>query len=145
MVCLLDFKRALRLGSKLRCFAESALRTVVAKVGQCASTLGLLLSIGLFCSSFTPKNDFGQTVPYTATAYCLRGRTASGAKASQGMVATGSEFKLGTRVHLSAGSYSGEYIVADRGVPNHRIDIWMPTKSECKKFGRRKVHLTRLT
>ncbi len=136
--------------SKLRCFAESALRTVVTKDGRSSKYftfartsgtfyLGLLLSVVLFCSSFTP------TVPYTATAYCLRGRTASGAKASQGMVATGSEFKLGTRVHLSAGSYSGEYIVADRGVPNHRIDIWMPTKSECKKFGRRKVHLTRLT
>ena len=85
---------------------------------------------------------------YTATAYSLRGRTASGQTVSRGLIAADlSVLPLGTRVRLEAGSLSGEYVVADTGgaVKGHRIDIWTPTAREALQFGRRAVKLTVLS
>ena len=82
---------------------------------------------------------------YTATAYCLRGRTASGKPVSRGLIAADpSVLPLGTRVRVEAGSWSGEYLVADTGgaVKGRRIDIWTPTTREARQFGRRPVKLT---
>ena len=85
---------------------------------------------------------------FTATAYSLRGRTASGRSVSRGIIAADRRLlPLGTRVRLEAGSYSGEYLVADTGgaVRGRKIDIWMPSGNEAVRFGRRKVKLTVLT
>jgi hypothetical protein len=51
---------------------------------------------------------------------------------------------LGSRVRVEAGSWSGEYLVADTGgaVKGRRIDIWTPTTREAMQFGRRVVKLT---
>ena len=85
---------------------------------------------------------------YTATAYSLRGRTASGMPVSRGLIAADpSVLPLGTRVRLEAGSFSGDYVVADTGgaVKGRRIDIWTPTTREALQFGRRAVKLTVLS
>jgi len=85
---------------------------------------------------------------YMATAYSLRGRTASGMLVSRGLIAADpSVLPLGTRVRVEAGSFSGEYVVADTGgaVKGHRIDIWTPTAREALQFGRRAVKLTVLS
>jgi 3D (Asp-Asp-Asp) domain-containing protein len=85
---------------------------------------------------------------YTATAYSLRGRTASGKPVSRGLIAADtSVLPLGTRVRVEAGSFSGEYVVADTGgsVKGRRIDIWTPTAREAAQFGRRAVKLTVLS
>jgi 3D (Asp-Asp-Asp) domain-containing protein len=82
---------------------------------------------------------------YTATAYSLRGRTASGKPVSRGLIAADpSVLPLGTRVRVEAGTFSGEYVVADTGgaVKGRRIDIWTPTAREALQFGRRVVKLT---
>ena len=87
-------------------------------------------------------------VSYVATAYSLRGRTASGQMVSKGMIAADPRFlPLGSRVRLQAGPYSGEYVVADTGtmVRGRRIDIWTPTSREAMRFGRRLVKLTVLS
>jgi 3D (Asp-Asp-Asp) domain-containing protein len=87
-------------------------------------------------------------VTFTATAYSLRGRTASGGYVRRGIIAADRRvLPLGTRVRLEAGSYSGEYVVADTGgaVRGRKIDIWMPNTSEAMRFGRRPVRLTVLT
>lgn len=85
---------------------------------------------------------------YVATAYSLRGRTASGKMVAKGLIAADPRhLPLGTRVRLQAGSYSGEYLVADTGsmVRGRRIDIWTPTSREAMRFGRRVVKLTVLS
>ena len=85
---------------------------------------------------------------YSATAYSLRGRTASGRPVSRGLIAADpSVLPLGTRVRVEAGALSGEYLVADTGgaVRGRRIDIWTPTAREAKQFGRRAVKLTVLS
>ena len=82
---------------------------------------------------------------YTATAYSLRGRTATGVAPAQGMIAADPRvLPLGSRVRIEAGSYSGEYVVTDTGggVKGHRIDIWTPTSRDAMRFGRRAVKLT---
>lgn len=87
-------------------------------------------------------------VTFTATAYSLRGRTASGAGVRRGIIAADRRvLSIGTRVRLEAGPYSGEYLVADTGgaVRGRKIDIWMPSTGEAMRFGRRPVKLTVLT
>ena len=86
--------------------------------------------------------------PYVATAYSLRGRTASGRPVAKGLIAADPRhLPLGSRVRLDAGAYSGEYLVADTGtlVRGKRIDIWTPTSREAMRFGRRTVKLTVLS
>lgn len=90
----------------------------------------------------------GPPVSFTATAYALRGRTASGKPVARGLIAADRRvLPIGTRVRLEAGSYSGEYTVADTGgaVRGRKIDIWMPSTHEAMRFGRRPVKLTVLT
>lgn len=85
---------------------------------------------------------------YLATAYSLRGRTASGRPVAKGLIAADPRhLPLGSRVRLEAGTYSGEYLVADTGtmVRGRRIDIWTPTSREAMRFGRRTVKLTVLS
>ena len=85
---------------------------------------------------------------YVATAYSLRGRTASGRLVAKGLIAADPRhLPLGSRVRLDAGPYSGEYLVADTGtmVRGRRIDIWTPTSREAMRFGRRTVKLTVLS
>jgi len=86
--------------------------------------------------------------PYVATAYSLRGRTASGRFVCKGLIAADPRFlPLGSRVRLEAGTYSGEYLVADTGggVRGRRIDIWTPSAGEAVRFGRRKIKVTVLS
>jgi len=84
---------------------------------------------------------------FTATAYCLKGRTAMGHGVRRGLIAADPRvLKLGSRVFISAGAYSGEYLVSDTGggVKGREIDIWMPSCSEARRFGRRKVTINPL-
>jgi len=88
------------------------------------------------------------TSPYVATAYSLRGRTASGKQVARGLIAADPKLlPLGSRVRLDAGFLSGEYLVADTGgaVRGNRVDIWTPTSREAFRFGRRKIKLTVLS
>lgn len=92
--------------------------------------------------------DEAPALPFTATAYSLRGRTASGRSPARGVIAADRRLlPIGTRVRLEAGQYSGEYVVADTGgsVRGRKIDIWVPNSGEAMRFGRRPVRLTVLT
>ena len=110
-------------------------------------------------TTVTPTGSLGEEIaaveayvvppsPYVATAYSLRGRTASGRPVAKGLIAADPRhLPLGSRVRLEAGAYSGEYLVADTGtlVRGKRIDIWTPTPREAMRFGRRTVKLTVLS
>ena len=79
---------------------------------------------------------------FSATAYCLKGRTASGSGVKRGIVAADPRvLPLSTRIAVNAGSYSGNYLVADTGgaVKGRKLDIWVPSCSEAIRFGRRSV------
>jgi len=83
---------------------------------------------------------------FTATAYALHGRTASGTHTRRGIIAADRRvLPMGTRVRVDAGNgHSGEYVVADTGgaIKGSKIDIWVPSNGEAMRFGKRKVKLT---
>lgn len=96
----------------------------------------------------TPKapieNDLPPSREFEATAYCLKGRTASGIHAQPGIVAADPKvLPLGTVIYINAGRYSGKYRVMDTGrlIRGRRIDIYIPSHREAISFGRRTVKL----
>lgn len=98
-------------------------------------------------NSLSAKGEKNATArAFTATAYCLKGRTASGSGVRKGIVAADPRvLPLGTRISLDAGSYSGSYLVADTGgaVKGRKLDIWVSSCSEARRFGRRTVMVSR--
>lgn len=85
------------------------------------------------------------TRAFSATAYCLKGRTAIGGSVRRGIVAADPRIlPLGTRIYMNAGPYSGTYVVADTGgaVRGKVLDVWVPNQAEAIRFGRRKVTIS---
>jgi 3D (Asp-Asp-Asp) domain-containing protein len=85
-----------------------------------------------------------ELVNFDATAYCLKGRTASGVNVRPGVIAADPRvLPLGTVVHLRAGSYTGTYTVLDTGgrIKGRRVDVYVPTHKEAMRFGRRQVKI----
>lgn len=85
-----------------------------------------------------------ELVEFNATAYCLKGRTASGMDAQPGMIAADPRvLPLGTVVHLRSGSYTGTYKVMDTGgrIRGRRVDVYVATHKEAVQFGRRQVKI----
>ena len=79
---------------------------------------------------------------FHATAYCLKGRTASGELTRPGVIAADPRvLPLGTVVHIRAGRYTGKYTVLDTGarIKGRIIDIYFPTYREAVSFGRQRV------
>jgi 3D (Asp-Asp-Asp) domain-containing protein len=79
---------------------------------------------------------------FRATAYCLKGRTASGGGVRRGIVAADPRvLPLGTRIFINGGGYSGTYTVTDTGgaIKGNILDIWVPSCSEAVRFGRRSI------
>ncbi len=82
---------------------------------------------------------------FSATCYCLRGKTASGAMVRRGIVAADPRIlPLGTRIQISGSSHSGTYLVADTGgvIKGRIIDIWVPSCAEAIRFGRKRITVT---
>jgi 3D (Asp-Asp-Asp) domain-containing protein len=81
---------------------------------------------------------------YIATAYSLRGITASGERVRSGIIAADRRvLPIGSKVHIEG---YGNYTVKDTGgkIKGRRIDIWMPSRKQAMKFGRRAVQLKKL-
>jgi len=81
---------------------------------------------------------------FSATAYCLSGRTALGHGVRRGIIAADPRvLKLGSKITIGAGPYSGTYLVSDTGgsIKGKRLDIWVPNCSEARRFGRRTVQV----
>ena len=108
-------------------------------------------STASFTSSKATENSetpVGPATNYVATAYSLRGKTASGRMVAKGIIAADPRvLPLGSRVRLEVPGYHGEYLVADTGgmIRGRRIDIWIPSSREAMRFGRRTVKLTVLS
>ncbi|HWN99296.1 MAG TPA: 3D domain-containing protein [Blastocatellia bacterium] len=85
-----------------------------------------------------------ELLDFHATAYCLKGRTASGEHVRQGVIAADLKvLPMGTVVHLRAGRYTGTYTVLDTGqkIRGRVIDVYVPTQREAIEFGRRPVKI----
>jgi len=104
-----------------------------------------LLVIGLLVTSIAPVSagTLKLNGRYVATAYSQTGITASGQWTHRHVVAADPNvLPIGTRIKIKrAGRYSGEYVVADTGakVEGRRLDLYVPSTLECKKFGVKRV------
>jgi len=81
---------------------------------------------------------------FSATAYCLSGKTALGHGVRRGIIAADPRvLKLGSKITIDAGPWSGTYLVSDTGgaIKGKKLDIWVPNCSEARKFGRRSVQV----
>jgi 3D (Asp-Asp-Asp) domain-containing protein len=99
----------------------------------------------------TEKRPAGLTAPqpYIAFSYSWCCRGASGLGTRRGTIAADPRIlPYGTRVYIEgAGSYNGEYLVTDAGtaIKGNKIDVWVPTLKEARRFGRKNVKLTVLS
>lgn len=80
----------------------------------------------------------------SATAYCAKGITDSGARTREGIVAADPRvIPLGSTIRVRGlrGARDGPYAVLDTGrkVKHRRIDIFMPSCRAAKRFGRQYV------
>jgi 3D (Asp-Asp-Asp) domain-containing protein len=128
--------------------AETLLSPFTQQKEDAGDTQGKALEPAETAKLKTTDSPAGPASTYVATAYSLRGRTASGRMVSRGLIAADPRFlPLGSRVRLEHPGYSGEYLVADTGgmIRGRRIDIWTPTSREAIRFGRRSVKLTVLS
>jgi 3D (Asp-Asp-Asp) domain-containing protein len=86
----------------------------------------------------------GSKGSFSATAYCLNGKTAMGTGVRRGIIAADPRvLKLGSSVYLEAGAYSGMYKVTDTGgaIKGKKIDVWVPNCGEARRFGRRSIQV----
>ena len=96
--------------------------------------------------SLWAKTHLRRVLPMQATAFSERKRpTASGTAPHAGVAAADSSvLPLGTVIRVTgAGRYSGRYIVTDTGpkIGGRRIDLFVPSIAEARKFGRRRVRV----
>jgi rare lipoprotein A len=85
-------------------------------------------------------------IPFTATAYCTPGETASQTMTEAGrtVAADPGVLPIGTVIEMkNAGAYSGQYVVQDTGdmIVGRRIDIFMESNAAAIKFGRKTVRV----
>ncbi|MCY7375892.1 MAG: 3D domain-containing protein [Pyrinomonadaceae bacterium] len=95
----------------------------------------------------TDKTSTLKAMAFKATAYCLKGRTASGGGVRRGIVAADPRvLPLGSRIQVNAGSYTGIYTVADTGgaIKGRILDIWVASCSEAIRFGCKSVMVSKL-
>lgn len=81
---------------------------------------------------------------FHATAYCLKGRTASGQYTRRGVIAADPRvLPIGTVVQIKAGRYTGTYTVLDTGgrIKGRKVDVYVPTYTEAKQFGRQRIKI----
>ncbi|NLB81372.1 MAG: DUF348 domain-containing protein [Clostridiaceae bacterium] len=86
---------------------------------------------------------YKKVITCSASAYCIKGRTASGSMSQVGAVAVDPKvIPLGTRLYIEApdGSWSyGNAVAADTGgsIKGNKVDLFMNTYQEAIQFGRR--------
>lgn len=110
-----------------------------------------LIVIVLLCFCIVAKGRGKDEIQFhamTAKAYCIDGITATGSHTRKGIAAAKPEWIGLTAVvyennNGQTGDFLGYYEIKDTGGQSIRagktIDIWLPTETECKQFGKKKV------
>jgi cystine transport system substrate-binding protein len=89
-----------------------------------------------------PASSGGRTITVSSTGYSLPGHTATGLPVGWGVVAVDPNvIPLGTKLTIPG---YGEGVAADTGsaVRGNDIDLWFPTLSQARGWGRRTVTIT---
>jgi 3D (Asp-Asp-Asp) domain-containing protein len=106
-----------------------------------ANSEAMALSSQVEPAALNWPDDYGERVVYRVyrvTAYCDRGVTAAGVPSGLGQCAAPAGIPFGSRIYIPALGRS--FVVTDRTARRFRhntVDLFIPNKSECKRFGRR--------
>ena len=151
-------KRQAPAGTTKQAESESAQSETGAVSGTISSTPAVAVkdndmaaapSVKVANSTESPRAPLTAPQAYTAFSYSWCCRGASGLGTRRGTIAADPRIlPYGTRVYMTgAGSYDGEYLVTDAGtaIKGNKIDVWVPTIHEARRFGRRNVKLTVLS
>jgi peptidoglycan lytic transglycosylase len=116
------------------------------RTGATAVIVALAISTVLFATGEKPKRKPNPWLRVSATAYCLKGITGSGARTRPGTVAADPRLiPLGSTIHVRGlrGARDGTYAVLDTGraIRHHEIDIFMPSCRAARRFGRQDVRV----
>ncbi len=94
-------------------------------------------------SSFGCASPIKKVLQMQATAYSVAGKTESGVRAREGIVAADpSVLPLGSRIKVRGeNGYLGEFVVADTGqaVQGRHIDLYLASDAAAKRFGTQTV------
>ena len=109
----------------------------------------LSLVIGHTVLDGQAKAEQESTPEVTVTAFCVRGKTKSGASAKDGVAAADVRlFPLGSILQVNGLSdgYDGTYAVLDTGraVKGQELDIFIADCAAAKRFGRQKARVRML-
>jgi 3D (Asp-Asp-Asp) domain-containing protein len=112
-----------------------------------AAVLSAALAVGVSLSEVAPApgastGDGPYRLKVDAVAYHLPGFTASGIPVGKGVVAVDPKLiPLGTKLYVPG---YGKSVAADVGwaIRGRVIDLWMPSDSKARKWGRRTVTIT---
>ena len=105
----------------------------------------ILVLVGVLLSAKAARHRAPRSRTMEATAYCLRGVTASGGTVHRGTVAADPRvLPGGSRIRIRGDGITGTYTVEDEGaaMKGRRIDIYMPSCQQAKRFGRQRVVVT---
>ena len=104
----------------------------------------IVILVGVSPSAETARRRApSRSMTMVATAYCLRGTTASGTQVHRGTAAADPRvLPLGSRISIRG--RRGPYVVEDNGgaMKGRRLDIYMPSCDQAKRFGRQRVTVT---
>lgn len=111
--------------------------------------LAAMIALALLTPTASARSSRAHRRPavyyFIATAYSVEGAGASGKWSHPGTVAADRRIlPLNSRIRIyGASQYSGEYTVEDSGakVDGQHIDVYVPSRAEAKKFGRRRVRV----
>ena len=111
-----------------------------------------IVAAGIVLTLINPKTVKADEIHTAwATAYCLKGTTASGTNTRLGIVASKKEWIGCTMVVwlddgdgvIKPQNYLATYLIEDTGSKTIRsgavIDVWLPTYEECMEFGSKRV------
>ncbi len=141
-----DFKTPPKLSDAITSKKETGQTDVSASSQSPSTPLAIDESKGVpgSVASESDNGDKGELQDFQATAYCLKGRTASGTYTEPGVIAADPRvLPLGTVVHIRAGRYTGTYTVKDTGghIRGRKVDIYVPNYREAKAFGRQRIKI----
>lgn len=131
--------------------AQASVATAVAETAPSISSIGAQTIVGALepepqpqpqPSPQAPVVQSGKTLTVVATAYILRGTTATGIPTGRGVVAVDpTVIPLGTRMTIPG---YGEAVAADTGgaIKGLRIDVWVPTLEEAEQWQWKTVTIT---
>jgi 3D (Asp-Asp-Asp) domain-containing protein len=113
------------------------------------AALTILAAAGSSAEEARPRprsHNRAKVMRMSATAYCDRGPTKSGVPAQHGVVAADlRHLPIGTRLQVVAPgkTYAGVYTVLDTGskIKGRDLDIFMPSCSRARRFGKRMVQV----